>query len=409
MTSHSAGLAPVTSGERIGELDVLRGFALLGVLIANLFWFSIVLLSTPVPRMDAIFEDPVHAPILFAVDWLVSDKANTTFATLFGMGFWVQMQRIKDRGGAFSATYLRRLFILMAFGLVNILLIWPWDILFIYSLAGILLFLLRNLPFRVMLGLGLLLVFARPVLEYLAQVGGFEAIGEQAFTKEAAAARNAVFVGGTYPEWVAEAWQLFWVGGIKSLAISNWVFYALGRFLIGASIVRSGWLDNIPEKLPKLRRAFFVFLLVGLIFEGLYAAHIFENELLGGLLHAGSSYALAMGYGIGLILFFNSPTLRSMVVPFAPVGRMALTNYMVQGVFIGFVLYGFHGGMALAGTIEPQTALMAAVLFFIAQVAFSHLWLARYRFGPLEWLWRGLTYGKFTDIRNPPEGRPQPA
>ncbi len=409
MTTHSAGLAPVTSGERIGELDVLRGFALLGVLVANLFWFSAAYFSAPLDRMEAIFDDPSNSPILFAIDWLVSDKANTTFATLFGMGFWVQMKRIEERGGGFSAVYLRRLFILMAFGLVNILLIWPWDILFIYSLAGLLLFLLRKLPFKAMLVLGLVLVFARPVLGVFAEMGGFEAIGDQAFTKEAAAARNAVFVAGTYPQWVGEAWQLFWVSGIRSLEIPTWVVYALGRFMIGASIVRSGWLDNIPARLPQLRKAFWVFFLTGLTVEGIYAAQLIPNEVAGDIVHAASCYALAIGYGIGLILFFNSAALRGMAAPFAPVGRMALTNYMVQGAFIGFVLYGFHGGMALAGTIEPQTALMAALLFYIAQVAFSHLWLARYRFGPLEWLWRGLTYGKFASIRHRPESVAQPA
>lgn len=409
MTTHSAGLAPVTSGERIGELDVLRGFALLGVLVANIFWFSAGYFSSPIERMEAIFADPSNTPILFAVDWLVSDKANTTFATLFGMGFWVQMRRIEERGGAFASLYLKRLFILMVFGLINITLIWPWDILFIYSMAGVLLFLLRKLPFKVMLGLGLVLVFARPVLGHFAELGGFEAFNDMVFNDEAAAQRNAIFVGGTYAQWVGEAWQLFWTGGMRSLEIPVWVLYALGRFMIGASIVRSGWLDNIPERLPQLRKWFWIFLPVGLLGEAVYAAELIDIELVPGVMHAATSLVLAMAYGLGLILFFNAPSLRGMAAPFAPVGRMALTNYLVQGVFIGLVLYGFHGGMALAGTIEPQTALMAALLFYIAQVAFSHLWLARYRFGPMEWLWRGLTYGKFAAMRREPEEQLQPA
>ncbi|WAT18021.1 DUF418 domain-containing protein [Aurantiacibacter sp. MUD11] len=403
MTQPAAGIAPVTSSERIGELDVLRGFALLGVLVANLFWFSATYFSASLEQMGAFFADPANAPAIFAVDWLVSDKANTTFATLFGMGFWVQMQRIEQRGGAFAAVYLRRLFILMALGLINILLIWPWDILFIYSIAGLLLFLLRKLPARTMLAIGIVLIFARPVLELLAAAGGFEAIGEQAFSEAAAAQRNAVFVSGTYPQWVGEAWQLFWTAGMRSLEIPIWVVYALGRFMIGASIVRSGWLERIPEVLPQLRRVFWACLLLGLAGEAVFSVGLIADDFLSEMLHAASSYALAFGYGTGLVLFFNSARLRGMVECLAPVGRMALTNYMTQGVFIGFVLYGFHGGMALAGTIGGTTTLMAALLFFIAQVAFSHLWLARYRFGPLEWLWRGLTYGKFAPIRRETE------
>lgn len=402
MASQTVGLAPITSGERIGELDVLRGFALLGVLVANMFWWSIVYFAAPVERMEAIFSDPAHQPLLFAVDWLVSDKANTMFATLFGIGFWVQMQRIQERGGAFAAIYLRRLFILMALGLINMLLIWPWDILFIYSVAGILLFLLRNLSLKAMLILGLLLVFVRPLVSLLAEVGGFDAFEDQVFSKEAASERNAVFVDGTYWQWVEQSWLLFWVGGIKSLTIPGWFLYALGRFLIGASIVRAGLLSRIPERLPQFRKAFWILIMLGLAGEAIYSAWLIENEFLAGLWHSASSYLLALGYGCGLIVFFNSPALRSMVTCFAPVGRMALTNYMVQGVFIGFVFYGFHGGLALAGTIEPMTALTAALLFFIAQVAFSHLWLARYKFGPLEWLWRALTYGSRPSMRLQP-------
>ncbi len=402
MTSHSAGLAPVTSGERIGELDVLRGFALLGVLVANLVWFTATYWSAPVDRMEAIFADPSSTSLLTTVDWLVSDKANTMFATLFGMGFWVQMKRIEQRGGPFAAVYLRRLFILMAMGLLNLMLIWPWDILFIYSCAGLMLFMLRKLPFKAMLGLGIVLIFARPVLSYFTEMGGFEAIGDQMFTEAAAAERNAVFVGGSYAEWVEQAGRLFWTGGMENLAIPVWWMYALGRFLIGASIVRAGLLENISEKLSLFRKAFWVLFLCGLVGEAVNAFELIEMDLVRSLIHAASSYALSMSYGCALVLFFNSPALRSLAMPFAPVGRMALTNYLVQGVFIGFILYGFHGGMALAGTIEPQTALMAALLFYIAQVAFSHFWLARYSYGPMEWLWRVLTYGKLSPMRREP-------
>lgn len=402
MTTQTAALAPITSSERIGELDVLRGFALLGVLVANLVWFSVTYWSAPVERMQALFDDPSSMSLLVLVDWLVSDKANTMFATLFGIGFWVQMQRIEQRGGAFAAVYLRRLFILMAFGLLNLMLIWPWDILFIYSCAGLMLFALRKLPFKVMLGLGIVLIFARPVLMYLTELGGFDAAEEIVFSEAASAERNAVFVGGSYGEWVGQAWKLFWTGGMGSLAIPVWWMYALGRFLIGASIVRAGLLDNIPERLPMFRKAFWVLFTFGLVGEGLYAFEAIPFDGVGPMLHAASSFALSMSYGCALVLFFNSDGLRSLAAPFAPVGRMALTNYLVQGVFIGLVLYGFHGGMALAGKIEPQTALMAAILFFIAQVAFSHLWLARYSYGPMEWLWRALTYGKFAPMRRQP-------
>ena len=400
----TGGAAPVTSAERIGELDVLRGFALLGVLVANLFWFSVTDFSAPAERMEEIFGDRANAVILFGVDWLVSSKANTLFATLFGIGFWVQMQRIGERGGPFASIYLRRLTILLLMGLINILLIWPWDILFIYSLAGFLLFALRKLPARAMLAIGLVLVFAQPVLGLLQEFEPFAQWGKSMFTPQVAEARNAIFVSGTYGQWVSHMWNVFAYGGMLSLEIPIWVLYALGRFMLGAYIARAGWLDRIGELRPRIAAIFLVALPLGLACEAVYATGVFPDGLgaesfAADVLHAASSFVLAFAYACGLVLIFNSERTRTLAEVFAPVGRMALTNYMMQGVFIGLMLYGFHGGLALAGTITPNGALLAALLFFIAQVAFSHLWLARYRFGPLEWAWRSLTYGKAPAIR----------
>ncbi|MFB0611091.1 DUF418 domain-containing protein [Aurantiacibacter poecillastricola] len=398
----SSAMAPITAKQRIGELDVLRGFALLGVLVANLFWWSVTYYSAPIERMEEIFADPANAAILFGIDWLVSDKANTMFATLFGIGFWVQMQRIEQREGAFREIYLRRLAILLILGLANLLLIWPWDILFIYSLAGFLLFALRKMPAKAMLALGLVLVFAQPLLGFLQDLQPFADWGERMFTPEAAATRNAIFVYGSYGEWVGHVWQLFLYEGLLSLEIPIWVFYALGRFLLGAYIARSGWLDRISTLRPQVRRVFMIALPAGLLCEGVYAAGLFPDVVPDGfaldMLHAASSFVLALAYGCGLVLMFNAPPTRPLTEIFAPVGRIALTNYMVQGVFIGLLLYGFHGGLALAGSITPNGALLCALLFFIAQVVISHLWLAYFRFGPLEWAWRALTYGEAPPI-----------
>lgn len=111
---------------------------------------------------------------------------------------------------------------------------------------------------------------------------------------------------------------------------------------------------------------------------------------------------LDLGYATGLILLFHSSRFGILARMFGPVGRMALTNYLVQGMFIGLVLYGFHGGLALAGQIEPKVVLPICLGFFALQIVFSQLWLARYRYGPMEWLWRSLTYGERPTLRAQP-------
>lgn len=103
-----------------------------------------------------------------------------------------------------------------------------------------------------------------------------------------------------------------------------------------------------------------------------------------------------------MIVLFHSPRFRVVAAAFAPVGRMALTNYLLQGVFIGMVLYGFHGGLALAGQIAPKTVLPLCLGFFALQMLASTWWLARYRFGPMEWLWRTLTYSERPAMRVQP-------
>ena len=121
----ATGAAPVTSSERIGEMDVLRGFALLGVLIANIVWWASWKFSSPVDVIDVYFNDTTQSSTLMLVQWLVSDKANTLFAFLFGMGFWVQMERMEARGADFKRIYMRRLTILLAMGVAHLFLFWP--------------------------------------------------------------------------------------------------------------------------------------------------------------------------------------------------------------------------------------------------------------------------------------------
>ena len=136
MTEQASGAAPVTSSERVGELDVLRGFALLGVLIANFVWWSFGENTALPAQSEAFAQDPGNLAVIAFTDVFVSDKANTLFAFLFGVGFWVQMQRLEERGAAFASIYTRRLFVLLVFGLINLFLIWPWDILNLYAITG---------------------------------------------------------------------------------------------------------------------------------------------------------------------------------------------------------------------------------------------------------------------------------
>lgn len=406
MTEQASGAAPVTSSERVGELDVLRGFALLGVLIANFVWWSFGENTALPAQSEAFAQDPGNLAVIAFTDVFVSDKANTLFAFLFGVGFWVQMQRLEERGAAFASIYTRRLFVLLVFGLINLFLIWPWDILNLYAITGFLLFALRGMSARAMLGVGLTLaLLGKPLVQWVTdQLGWAEPAEKLAFGEVAIATRQDAYVNGSYFEWVEATASLVWFDWIANGLIVAWILYALGRFLVGAYVARRGWLQRASELLPQIRKIFLVAFPLGVAMEVLRVL-VGEAEVIDApawvaqSMHVIGVPILDLGYVTGMILLFHSSRFGMLARVFGPVGRMALTNYLVQGVFIGLVLYGFHGGLALAGVIEPKVVLGLCFAFFALQTLFSHWWLGRYRFGPMEWLWRTLTYGERPKMR----------
>jgi uncharacterized protein len=399
-----SGVAP---GERVGELDVLRGVALYGVFLANMIGFAGVgamatsaqLLSLPTAGWDQA--------VLHVIDWLVLDKANSLFAFLFGLGFYLQMQRLTARGADFDRTYLRRLTVLLAFGVIHALFVWVWDILNLYALAGFALFALRRVSDRTLLVGGVLLaLFGRTIHEYLFAlpgVAGWHGLPSP-YADEAVLARQAMSAAGDY-------WGLFrlfaqytWIDWILEGLVAAWFLYALGRFMLGAWVGRRGWLQQAAAFLPGFRRVMFVALPAGLIAEGLARIiALYDNldrlpewsgwDLAGETLHLLAAPVLATGYLCAVVVGLHSAGARRWLAPYGHAGRMALTNYVTQSLVYAFVLFGVGPGLGLAGRIGTIEVFLVVTATYAGQIALSKAWLARYRCGPLEWLWRRLTYG----------------
>jgi len=393
------GAAPVTSRERVGELDVLRGFALLGVLLVHLVtWPAAPVLATDA-EWAALTAAPADAITQFLVNWLFYDKANTLFAFLFGVGFWVQMQRMRARGGDFERLYVRRLTVLLVIGVINMLAIWQWDILGLYALAGFALFALRGAGDRTLLIGGLVLALAgRPVSDYLFELSGLTTASlDLAFSEAEILARQETATWwSAYSDFARLNWLEWLTGGV----IVGWFFYALGRFMIGAYVARKGWIQRAGELLPRYRFWLLVCLPLGLIGE--FVATALSLETFSALeplhdwkpvIHFASVPLLAVGYLCLVVLIYHTRA-SWMVRLFGPVGRMALTNYVVQGAFISLLLYDFWPGLGLLGDVGPATLVACGLGFFVLQTVVSQLWLSLFAYGPLEWVWRALTYGK---------------
>ena len=396
---------PVSERERIAELDVLRGLALFGVLTMNFVGFAGSGVLITEAQAAALPTAAIDETSYWAVRWLIGDKANTVFATLFGLGFYLQLTRGEGRPG-FEARYRRRLTWLLVFGILNVLFLWVWDILHLYAIAGFFLLAMRRWSTRSLVVFGsVAALYSDKLQQWLVKLLNLPlGNSDSYFTDAAVLHRQQLLNSGNYPDIVAYWAGFTWIDWLLSGTIVAWIVYALGRFALGAAIGRSGILDDVPRFVPLLRRIAWIAIPAGLVFGALVRLLYTGEwqplgearwlEWLGQSLRSPAALILAAGYCAGVVVALQKPWGRRLFGQFAPVGRMALTNYLTQGLLYWFVMTGLGPGLALAGKIGSFGVLLSCIAFFALQTVFSHWWLARYRFGPMEWLWRALTYGE---------------
>ncbi|HVI57953.1 MAG TPA: DUF418 domain-containing protein [Luteimonas sp.] len=389
---------PVPGSQRLDLLDALRGFALAGVLLANLDAFSLYFflpreaaLALPTAAIDR-WLDPANG-------MLVSGKFITLFSIMFGIGFALQMQRMGEGG---RWRYLRRLAVLWLIGLLHVSLWWG-DILRWYAVMGLVLLPLARLRPRTLAILGVALVTLPHAPLSLWWPGGWPlATQEQAF-----AAALATFSGHDPAAllhgnaWFAHWWtQSHWG---MALAIP-------GRMLIGAAIGYSGVLSDPAAHARFWNRLLWLALPLGLAlvlatemvdYGWIAPPAAWPGGAAGTMLlrtvNQDAALLLGLGYAALFVKLFADPRWRRRLQPLAPVGRMALSNYLTHSVVGVAVFYGVALGVGPRwGTVAIWAVFLA---LFGAQVALSGWWLARFRFGPAEWLWRSLTYGRRQPMR----------
>ncbi len=406
--SATGDAAPLEIGERVVALDVLRGVALFGVFLLNMIALaepevlatSIQLDSLPTAHLDRI--------VLQLINWLLLDKANTLFAFLFGLGFALQMQRLDAYGVDAVRIYRRRLTVLLLFGIVHVLFIWMWEILHLYALAGFALLALRNLRTRTLLIVGsVLTLFGRIAQEVFAEFGGLNTWHglPTPYSDAAASVRQALSSAGDYVGLLRETSRLNLIDYLLNASIIGWFLYVLGRFMLGAWVGRRQWLQRAADLLPGYRCVLRWTLPAGLLVEGISRTIFIEAQqrapswehwfFVGRVLHLLAVPVLATGYLCAIVVAVHSIRGRRLLAPFAYSGRMALTNYVAQSFFLGLVLTGIGPGADLAGRMGVATILLLVIVAYLMQILLSRWWLARFCYGPLEWVWRGLTYGRW--------------
>jgi len=402
-------LQPTADIERHEILDVLRGFALYGVLLANLVWLTTdkVLSDARLQQLPTVPVDPIARAL---VAFFIDGKFYTLFAFLFGLGFSLQMHKAEMRGARIVSVYIRRLSVLLFIALIHIALIWYGDILLMYAALGFVLLLFRGARPKlwvVMLALALAL-FARTAFTAYHAVTDPEIVSstvseaeQDARTKEA---HLAAFASG-YPAVVRENVAIYW----NDLVVRGVLWFALpqifARFLLGFYVGKRRLMERVPEYLSLMRRALPWLVGAAIVGNGVGLGHWWLEHERGMELSASwwtvatipiaeaGILALSATYVFSVcLLFYNNTRWHTRLSRLAPVGRMALTNYLTQSVLYLVLFTG--AGLGLLGRVGPAICLLLSVVIFFAQIAVSGWWLRRYRFGPAEWVWRTLTYGK---------------
>lgn len=371
-------LRPVSASERIPALDVVRGFALFGVLLAYTLWN----LGSPPEQTYSIADRMLNAVLSVLVD----TKFYTLFAFLFGLGFSIQLARAEARGISIVPVYCRRLLALLLIGLAHALLLRNGDILVPYAMMGFILLLFRNASNKA-LAAGAIIALVFP---YLAR-GAWNLSGIP-FPQ-----RPGTVAGGYLAE--NYAWVRYWY----STAIASWPA-ALPMFLFGLCLGRRRFFENLSAHRRELWWALVIGLGLGvlayasrelLLTVGANAAPAFALRLTLGLLSSAHAWGLAAFYAAFLLLLMQKGTWQRLLAPLGAAGRMALTNYILQAAIIVPVCLGFN----LFDKVTPSLGVLLALAVWSVQIPASVLWLRHFRFGPAEWLWRSLTYGHAQPMR----------
>ncbi|MGH9779071.1 MAG: DUF418 domain-containing protein [Candidatus Acidiferrales bacterium] len=378
---------------------MLRGFALFGIITANMIIYSLYL-YLPESAMVSLDTYSTDRVLDFLELLLIEGKFYTIFSVLFGIGFSILLTRAQAKHLVFHRFFLRRVWFLYLIGVAHAILLWHSDILQFYALCGALL-----LPFVGARNRTILLVSALALLAPVGVklLGGipsevftaprdwlFERYG---FTQDT---RMAVWTGPDLAD-IVRLNLASWFNQLATVVTTGMIFRIFGCFLLGFYVGRNEIHKNLQKYRPILKRLAILGIAIGVPLNVIYASTFSSESWLRTISETLGILPLSAGYASLLGLLWVAPRGKQLLHLFAPVGRMALTNYVGQSLICTLI---FHGtGLGLGGTMGPTLYMPIGIAVYLVQIAVSRVWLNRFQFGPLEWLWRILTYGSWIPLR----------
>ena len=411
MNTHNANnyAGPVEGKQRHLILDALRGFALLGICLANYPEFSLYsfLQSAPREMFPTAAIDTITQWFLYI---FVDGKFYTIFSLLFGIGFSIILENNRKRGANGTLIFYRRMFFLFLIGLAHLIFIWSGDILMLYALVGMLLPLFLKCKDRTLLIWAFVFLGVPVIIDYICQFTGVYLSSKLMEWQWLLCDRFGI-TEENFAYWLRDAHsygdmgKFLLMGAVERMqefVDGNRYFKVLGLFLIGFWLGRNRFFARLEEFKKTLKRTTIYGLCIGLPLSTIYAWSAMNGKPFGfgtdSLFYFISVYLTSFGYISTFCLLYlkmrDSQFWRIMSFP----GRMALTNYISQSVFGVLIFYGV--GLGLGADTGLIYAELIALTVFVFEIAFSSAWLRYFRFGPLEWIWRCLTYMRYFSIKN---------
>lgn len=394
---------PIEFNKRIFEIDGIRGFALLGILMMNIMSFAGPDLDDSfTSTRSEIYTGFWNELSLFFINTFVTTNFYTMFSFLFGLGFYIFLSRAEKKTQSTAALFLRRIALLLVFGLLHGILLWYGDILWTYAVTGLFLLLFYKFKPKVNLIIAVGLLSLSTIIVLLSSIGTY--MMNMAAVNTGMESEGYIFslnmtetiLNGSYGDVVGMNAIILGLSAAGAIFV---IPNVLAMFLLGLYAGQKGYFNNLREHTGLLRKVAVIGIGVGLpvkIFTGYLTTYEGDDNVFVQLAQLSSTIGgplMSLGYVAALALILLK--LPKLVRLLQPVGQMALTNYIGQTVIMLVIFYVF----GLFNSIDAVWFIPIAIGGFILQLILSHFWMKYFSYGPLEWIWRNFTYLKMMPFR----------
>jgi len=382
-------ISPVSTRERITSLDILRGFALLGIILVNVLGFNASFFNFP--GFYGSLPDPAQQKFYNTYISLTADKFIFMFSFLYGYGIYLQFRKFREQGRLYPRFMSRRMGMLALFGIAHIFFLWAGDILLMYAIAGMVILLIRKVPTRWQLAVSLFFYFFIAI--WLA-LGVWISIPDAMISTCTNCLEQAkvTYAHGNYLECLQLRLQEYWAFR------NNNTFYYLPKIM---GVTLFGFMASKMELHKRVaehtKRWILIWLLMVLIATVTYFGYAKianpESRFAPAISMAGYEFmniAIAGSYILFILLITTRRSILKALHPFALMGRMSLTNYLTQSVLLSILFYGW--GFGLFGQTRVTLLVMIALCVYLLQIGINLVWFRHHEQGPLERLWRKISY-----------------